>query len=416
MPHVERLWMEITHLLALHGPPQGIPRVVAAHAGAWLQDLNRPVRFCYYDPDRRVYLPAHPQWLADKLKLPLPPERVAEYQEAVAECCARTPAGQQPALVLGPTDALFLAEMTWVFPTFAETLLQMRAAMGFRLATLIYDVIPCVEPQFFAAEGLPDFPVWARAMLRASDAIVTISQHSRRDILDFAEYEVLPAPPVEVTRLGDTFLSVGEAKPPADPRLTNGTPFVLMVGTVECRKNQLSAYQAWRRLLKVHGPQAVPRLVLAGRPGRLTADLMAQIAGDRVTRGHVIVPDHVGDEELAWLYRHCLFTVYPSHYEGWGLPIAESCAFGKYCIAGNSTSMPEVAGDLIDYCDPLDVPGLVRLLERALFDGDYLRQREQQLTAGYRKTTWEETAAQTWGLLETHLGTFGAVPTLARAA
>jgi glycosyltransferase involved in cell wall biosynthesis len=170
------------------------------------------------------------------------------------------------------------------------------------------------------------------------------------------------------------------------------------------RKNHQLSYHVWRRLVEKHGRERVPRLALVGRPGWLTGDLLTQMRSDPLTRDHILLLHDVRDAELAWLYRHCLFTLYPSLYEGWGLPVAESLAAGKYCIASNSSSIPEIAGSLIDYHDPHDSAGCLSLVERALFDGTFLRKREEQIRAGYRITSWRACAAQVLDRIRRHTG------------
>jgi glycosyltransferase involved in cell wall biosynthesis len=146
----------------------------------------------------------------------------------------------------------------------------------------------------------------------------------------------------------------------------------------------------------------VPKLALVGRPGWLINDLLAQLHADPVTKGHLVLSRDACDEELIWLYRHCLFTVYPSFYEGWGLPVAESLSFGKYCLASQAASMPEIGGELCDYHDPLDLEGFLRLVERPLFDPAFLSQREQRVRERYRPTTWRDCAARVLELLGKH--------------
>ena len=68
----------------------------------------------------------------------------------------------------------------------------------------------------------------------------------------------------------------------------------------------------------------------------------------------ILVLKGINDEELSWLYRNCMFTAYPSLYEGWGLPVAESLRYGKFCIASKISSVPEIAPDLTKLIDPLD--------------------------------------------------------------
>jgi glycosyltransferase involved in cell wall biosynthesis len=98
----------------------------------------------------------------------------------------------------------------------------------------------------------------------------------------------------------------------------------------------------------------------------------------------------LSDAELQQAYRSCLFTVFPSLSEGWGLPIAESLAHGKFCVASDRTSIPEVGGDLIDYFDPSDDDDAVAKIERPLLDPGYLTAREARVRAEYRPRTWTD--------------------------
>jgi glycosyltransferase involved in cell wall biosynthesis len=105
---------------------------------------------------------------------------------------------------------------------------------------------------------------------------------------------------------------------------------------------------------------------------------------------------------LEWLYQNCLFTVYPSHYEGWGLPVIESLARGKHCVASSSSSLPEAGGQWCDYHDPLDFVACHRLIARAAFDSDYRESKEQAIRDGYRPASWDECAADVARLVEKH--------------
>ncbi len=95
----------------------------------------------------------------------------------------------------------------------------------------------------------------------------------------------------------------------------------------------------------------------------------------------------LSDAELRQAYRSCLFSVFPSHCEGWGLPIAESLVQGKFCVASNRAPIPEVAGNLIDYFDPTDDDDALAKIER-LLDPGYLVGREAALQDEYQPRTW----------------------------
>ena len=90
----------------------------------------------------------------------------------------------------------------------------------------------------------------------------------------------------------------------------------------------------------------------------------------------------------------CLFTVYPSFYEGWGLPVAESLAFGKLCVASSASSLPEVGRDFVDYHDPHDVAEATARIQRAIFDAAYRGSREKSISERFRARSWGESAAE----------------------
>jgi glycosyltransferase involved in cell wall biosynthesis len=105
------------------------------------------------------------------------------------------------------------------------------------------------------------------------------------------------------------------------------------------------------------------------------------------------------DRELAWLYQNCLFTAYPSLYEGWGLPVGESVWFGKYCVASQATSIPEVCGDLLDYVDPNDLASICACLRKYIVDGDALRQQEARILNIVARR-WVEVARDIYGYVQ----------------
>jgi glycosyltransferase involved in cell wall biosynthesis len=100
--------------------------------------------------------------------------------------------------------------------------------------------------------------------------------------------------------------------------------------------------------------EQLPLLVFPGKYGRGGAEFQSLLASDADLAQSVRVLRSPSGADLAWLYQHCLFTVYPSQFEGWGLPVGEAARFGKYCVASLTTLVPEVCGDLLVYVDPHD--------------------------------------------------------------
>jgi glycosyltransferase involved in cell wall biosynthesis len=141
-----------------------------------------------------------------------------------------------------------------------------------------------------------------------------------------------------------------------------------------------------------HGADLVPNLIFAGKIGWLVDGLLADLEASDYLNGKVILLRGLSDAELQQAYRSCLFTVFPSLCEGWGLPIAESLAHGKFCVASNGTSIPEVGGNLVDYFDPSNEQEALAKIERPLIEPGYLALREAQLRAEYRPRMWADCA------------------------
>jgi glycosyltransferase involved in cell wall biosynthesis len=388
-----RVWIEASLLLGMQGNFTGITRTVVSLIQAFLRRSEPAVGFCRYDAGRGAFVEVAREAVERRLAgNPFRPQDALD--------------GSAPALDAHPDDVLFSPELN---TSYAGEIGRLRRALACPLVTMVYDLIPYKFPHWFVGTEVgPAFRGWATATLCASDLVCAISESTRIDLRAFAEEHAIVPPPVEVIRLGDGDLA-DVPVPDLDQvaGVAAGEPFVLLVSTIEARKNHALAYQAWRRLIAKHGPAAVPKLLMVGSPGWMTADLVAQIRTDPVTDRHIVLVHGAADAELAWLYRNCLFALYPSHYEGWGLPVAEALAFGKACVASHTSSMPEVGGDLVDYHDPGDLVGYLAVLERMIFDGPYRAAREHRVQAGFRRTTWAECAESILGHLRRHLAGHG---------
>ena len=215
-------------------------------------------------------------------------------------------------------DVLFIPGASWDDLGAFDALVRIKQTRRLAVVPIVYDVIPARLPQACEPLLVQLFAPWIRKLLTLSDLILTISRWSRRDLIALAEELGVAAPPVEVIRLGDTPAGFNRPARPANLPPGVGT-FALSVGTFEVRKNHWLLYHVWRRLIETHGDR-VPPLVLAGRMGWATKDVRQLIQADPMARDRILVLFDATDEELSWLYAHCLFTLYPSHYEGWACP------------------------------------------------------------------------------------------------
>ena len=178
------------------------------------------------------------------------------------------------------------------------------------------------------------------------------------------------------------------------------SPYVLMVGTIEVRKNHTGMLRVWRRLLATMPEASVPTLVFAGKTGWLTADLLQQLANANWLGGKIRFIDSPSETTLANLYQHCLFTLFPSFYEGWGLPVTESLCFGKTAVISNRASIPEAGQSFCTYFDPENLAEAAAAIRALLENPQQLARLEQHIAAHFTPPTWDDTAAT----LLAHLG------------
>lgn len=282
-------------------------------------------------------------------------------------------------------DWVLVVGNNWSEP-YLPFLLQAKEECGFRFAQVIYDFIPVIFPQYFRAGVSDNYERRMREIIGAADLLLPISQHTKSDLLRFAKVNGLAVPRAEVIRLGDDLTEGGEEP---TPELV-GVPFVLTVGTIEVRKNHVALVKVWRDLI-ARG-EDVPLLIMVGRKGWLVDEVFELINGDDALRAKVRHLDDASDRQLAWLYKNCLFTIYPSLYEGWGLPVAESLKYGKICIASGVSSIPEIS-DLVEFIDPRDASDIDRVVSRWLKDANLRAEKEARITRHYRPTAWSETVA-----------------------
>ena len=210
-----------------------------------------------------------------------------------------------------------------------------------RLVYTFYDLSFLVEPSWTTdVNRIGCFSGNFRASVNA-DWIVAISEASRRHFL-----EVFPHFPEDRIRVIYPCSRFSDAKRegsrPKLPESIVPERFWLSVGTIEPRKNHLGLARAYANY-REHSKDPLP-LILAGGAGWLMDDFQRELKALGVL-DDVILTGYVSDDELIWLYRHCFANLYPSFFEGFGLPILEAMQFGAPTFASKSSSIPEILGN-----------------------------------------------------------------------
>jgi glycosyltransferase involved in cell wall biosynthesis len=267
------------------------------------------------------------------------------------------------------------------------TLPPLRRARGLvTIHDLSFLRVPeCADPglRAFLEKAVP------AAVMRAR-RIVADSENTRRDLI-----EILRADPDKISvvtpaieprfRREDTAARLDEVR--ARYRLPGR--FILGLGTLEPRKNFAGLIAAFGQLVRETGLPHV--LVIGGKPGWLYEDIYRQAKQEDLA-GRVLFPGFVADEDLPALYSLADVFVFPSLYEGFGIPVLEAMACGAPVVTSNNSSLPEAAGSAALMVEATDSTELAEAIGKVLND-DELRRR--MIAAGYEQAsrfTWQRSA------------------------
>jgi glycosyltransferase involved in cell wall biosynthesis len=226
-------------------------------------------------------------------------------------------------------------------PTYAEP--------GIPVVSILYDLQHVEYPQFFTPQELAARTIHFQWLRRWSDRVVCISEHSRRSLLRHLE---IPAARTRVIPIAvHERLRAGSAQAAAvRTRFGLARDYLLYPANAWPHKNHRMLLAAFGLLL-ARQPRLDVDLVLTGAFGR-AADELAAAAGGMGLRSRVRWLGFVPDDDLAALYQGCRMVVFPSLYEGFGIPVLEAMSFGKPVACSAVTSVPEVGGDAVRYFDP----------------------------------------------------------------
>ena len=260
------------------------------------------------------------------------------------------------------------------------------AAKGAKSVYLLYDLTPVLETGHTAAVNRL-FERYLTLVIQTASAVPAISQSSANDFAKYATEHAESAPRGEVTGL-PCGLRPGQVDLSESPWPRG---YALFVGTVESRKNHMLALEAWKTLIAKHGAENVPDLVCIGRLGWNANAFLDEYVATQGLSGKVsVLSNSVTDEELARFYANAQFTVYPSRYEGWGLPVSESLAFGKVAIVANNSSLPEAGGKLANYFASGNVDDFVAAIERDGMNDESRKTIEKNIEENFHDITWQQ--------------------------
>ena len=289
----------------------------------------------------------------------------------------------------GPEDTILSASSDWQWKDPAA-IAALKHRTGCRIAVVCYDIIPITHPCFFPPDDAATFRRYWDAMFSIADTVIVNAGPIRDDIVRYRNAAGAPVPSIAVVPLGcqPSTLAGRVASLPSGLQTDR---FVLFVSTIEPRKNHALLLDVWTRLLaRDLVRKAGFRLVFVGRPGWMTDDVLDRIGhmGDSVLHLR-----NAGDDVLWALCAGAAFCVYPSIYEGFGLPVVEAFALGKAVIASNGGALKDVAGAVVETLDPTDIDAWEAAMAAMMRDPSARRACEARVRERYRPVSWHDAAA-----------------------
>lgn len=273
--------------------------------------------------------------------------------------------------------------------------------VGACYVNLFYDLTPILLPHSFGHGLTKSYKTWLDRTISTCSIGVSISENTQKDLTFYAEDNNLSFPDCFKIRLADEIVTKPTKSSSVFQSIKDKEGYALCVGSVEFRKNHITLLNAYRIL---YGRGKVPpTLVIVGHEGWMNLDIRHQIETDPQLKNNIIMLSSTNDEQLQELYLGSMFTVYPSIYEGWGLPVAESLSYGKPCIASENSSLVEISPDYVLTARTLDPYDWADKIELMAFNHKFRECLSSDILSKYKQTSWQDTARQLISELETRI-------------
>jgi glycosyltransferase involved in cell wall biosynthesis len=354
--------------------PTGIQRVQMGFLGALLARAERPVPLLLVCYDPSAWRWWHVEEAAFRRVLAL--ARIGAREDEPAWRTATAALVQPDLRPEAPlADGCTLASLgnAWGIEDYFRGLRLLRASVALRYVAFLHDCVPLAMPEHCLDLTVRLYARWFSALSLQADALLANSQATAADRARFMA--ALPRqPPLTVVPLAvepPPPAAAAAAAAAALPVPLPGEAFVLFVATIESRKNHLLVFQAWLDLVRRLGADAVPRLVCVGRPGWQAEPALTLWQRSPELRRKVEFVTGVSDLALAGLTSRCLFSVYNSYHEGWGLPVSESLAAGKLAVVPAHSGLLESGAQGAVFFPGQDRPALVEVLARLITDAPH---------------------------------------------
>lgn len=297
----------------------------------------------------------------------------------------------------------------WAFTAFAEHISKDKPDVLFmpiqiypfwkknsiKTVVVVHDVAFLLFPRHFTFFKCKLLKFHTKRAIMFSDHIIVPSNATKKDILRF--YEVNPSK-ISVVYHGfnRNLLKTARKDDSRVLELTKGAPYALFVGSLQPRKNIDHLIGAFEKL---KNNQKELKLVLCGGKGWMSEGILSRISQSS-QKADIILAGDVSDDLLSSFYKNALFFVFPSLYEGFGLPVLEAMSFGLPVVCAKNSSISEIAGDAALYFDEYRISDMAEKMLILCENGALQAEFSQKSLKQAEKFSWERSARETLEVLE----------------
>jgi glycosyltransferase involved in cell wall biosynthesis len=392
---MKRLIFNVTSLVNWYAPPNGIIRANVELCRFLLdqpEHLNNLllVRFCN---DTQDFVSVPYEMIVDAVTRVLSLDK-QNYQSLLAQ---ESPFFLHLEQVTDLEDSIFLS-MGFDWDQIPPGCLYALKSKGVEIVTFCYYVIPIVCPEYCISRVSKIFSRYISELAWSSSRIYCISKHTINDLARVLSELGTPTPLLKQVVLGSDFVT--QTKQSDDLNIDiierlclQGKKYLISISTIEPRKNFLTLVQAYKILFdrKV----SLPTLVIIGTVGWGDAyqEIRQYLDRHPELNDYIMIVNQLSDVDVISLIIKSLFVLFPSHYEGWGLPVAEALGIGKLVLCSNNSSLPEVAQGCAHLIQTTNADDWANEIETHLGTISLIQSKESHVRQTYLKTTWKEFAS-----------------------
>ncbi len=250
--------------------------------------------------------------------------------------------------------------------SFYDTCMDFKSLSKVAKVLTVHDMIDALHPEWGSLEQSEHWKRTLGKSIEYTDIVIAVSEYTKQDIINTYGTNDCKIKVVYCGLDADINYSTNNYSTNIAVETSWNSRYILSVCTVEPRKNLVGLVNAYSEYKIKHKDDDV-KLVIVGKIGWLTNEIFDSIKQSEF-KDDIIITGYVTDEKLCELYSNALMVAYVSFYEGFGLPILEGMAAGKPVLTSNVTSMPEVGGDAVYYCNPYEQESVNASLEMLLQD------------------------------------------------